>query len=265
MELHPAYGLSLPEKNWVPAPRYLLRRSRILKMLSGVKPGSWLEIGCGAGALLLDLSQRGFCCSTLEPSTHALTLVDVIRKKYCFPLDVYTQPRQVPDGLFDCVGAFEVLEHIEDDTAELHQWAAWLRPGGLLFLSVPAHKRKWNATDTWAGHHRRYEKEHLIEKLKNAGLQIERFECYGFPLANILDPLRSRMHSAEMARDEQKTNHKTDTATAQSGTNRRTETKMYPLLKSLPGKLIMYTAFRIQTLFLNRDMGNGYLAVARKK
>jgi hypothetical protein len=40
---------------------------------------------------------------------------------------------------------------------------------------------------------------------------------------------------------------------------------MYPLLQSLPGRLIMNMAFRMQTLFLNRDLGNGYLAVARKK
>jgi SAM-dependent methyltransferase len=266
MELHSAYGVSLPEKNWIPAPRYLMRRNRILNLLQEITPGSWLEIGCGAGALLFDLSQKGFNCSILEHSSHALTLVDAVRKEYGFALDIYTQPQDIPAELFDCVGAFEVLEHIEDDTAALRQWSQWLCKDGLLLLSVPAHMQKWNASDTWAGHFRRYEKNQLIEMLKNAGLEVEHFECYGFPLANMIDPLRSRIRASEIARDDRKdNNHERDKATAQSGTNRKTETRMYPLLKSLPGRLIMDMAFRIQTLFLNMDLGNGYLVVARKK
>jgi SAM-dependent methyltransferase len=266
MELHPAYGLSIPEKNWVPAPRYLLRRNRILNLLHGINPGAWLEIGCGAGALLLDLSQKGFCCSILETSPHALTLVDAVREKYGFALDIYTQPENIPADFFDCCGAFEVLEHIRDDTAALRQWSQWLRKDGLLFLSVPAHMHRWNATDTWAGHYRRYERKQLLETLKAAGFEIERCENYGFPLANMLEPFRSRMHAAEMARDDREgNNHQRDKATAQSGINRKTDTRMYPLLQSLPGRLIMNMAFRMQTFFLNRDLGNGYLAVARKK
>jgi len=266
MELHSAYGVSLPEKNWIPAPRYLMRRNRILNLLQEITPGSWLEIGCGAGALLFDLSQKGFSCSILEHSPHALTLVDAVRKEYGFALDIYTQPQNIPSELFDYIGAFEVLEHIEDDTTALCQWLQWLRKDGLLFLSVPAHMRQRTATDTWAGHYRRYEKKQLVETLEAAGLEIERCECYGFPLANMIAPFRSRMHAAEMARDNQEGNdHKRDSATTQSGTNRKTETRMYPLLKSLPGRLLMDMAFRLQTLFLNMDLGNGYLVVARKK
>ncbi len=266
MEFHPAYGVSLPEKNWIPAPRYLLRRNRILNLLHGITPGAWLEIGCGAGALLLDLSQKGFRCSTLETSTQALTLVAALKAKYGFSLNVYTKPHNIPADLFDCIGAFEVLEHIKDDSAALRQWAQWLRKDGLLFLSVPAHMRKWNATDTWAGHYRRYEKKQLVATLRASGLEIVRCECYGFPLANMTAPFRSRMHAAEMARDNREgSNNKCDSATAQSGINRKTDTRMYPMLTSLPGRLLMSMAFRIQALFLDMDLGNGYLAVARKK
>jgi SAM-dependent methyltransferase len=264
MEVHPAYGISLPEKNWIPAPRYLLRRNRVLSLLKTFTPGTWLEIGCGAGALLLDLSLRGFRCSVLETSPHALELLDALRQQYPFELDIHTQPQTVPAESFNCIGAFEVLEHIKDDINALRQWAQWLSKDGRLFVSVPAHKRKWNATDTWAGHYRRYERDQLFELFSAAGLTVKRCECYGFPLANMLDPLRSRMHAAQLTRDDHKdTQH--SSATARSGTDRKREKRMYPLLKSLPGRLIMSLAFRTQALFLNTELGNGYLVVAEKK
>ena len=52
MEIHPVYGISFPERGWVPAPRYLLRRDRVLRLLARLPVGRLLEIGCGSGALL---------------------------------------------------------------------------------------------------------------------------------------------------------------------------------------------------------------------
>ena len=74
MDLHPVYGPSLPEAGWVPAPSYLLRRRRILALMADQQPGRYLEIGCGAGALLYDLQARGFECQALETSPDALAL-----------------------------------------------------------------------------------------------------------------------------------------------------------------------------------------------
>ena len=73
-------------------------------------------------------------------------------------------------GQFDLVCAFEVLEHIEDDAAAVRQWAARLRPGGWLLLSVPAHQRRYGPADELVGHFRRYDPARLTALLARCGL-----------------------------------------------------------------------------------------------
>jgi SAM-dependent methyltransferase len=58
-------------------------------------------------------------------------------------------------GSVSAAGMFDVLEHIEDEGGALRQVRALLRPGGLLFLTVPGY-RLLNSADDVAGHYRRY-------------------------------------------------------------------------------------------------------------
>lgn len=60
MYVHPVFGPVAPELGWVPAPRYLLRRSRVLRLLATVERGRLLEIGCGAGVLCQEVARLGF-------------------------------------------------------------------------------------------------------------------------------------------------------------------------------------------------------------
>ena len=59
MAFHPILGVSAPERGRAPAPRYLLRRDRILDLIDGLPRGHLLEVGCGAGALLADFCLWG--------------------------------------------------------------------------------------------------------------------------------------------------------------------------------------------------------------
>ena len=45
------YGAVL-EGRWVPAPRFVLRRDRVLPLVEGLPAGRVIEVGCGSGALL---------------------------------------------------------------------------------------------------------------------------------------------------------------------------------------------------------------------
>lgn len=259
---HPVYGISAPEKGWVPAPRYLMRRERILKILDPFPRGNLLEIGCGAGALLKDLSIRGFACSALETSNDALELARYINKDDP-NVKLYHQPQDTWRLKFDYILAFEVLEHIRDDADTLKLWINWLKKDGRILISVPANPSKWNSTDVWAGHFRRYDRIGLMRLMENAGLSLEHFECYGFPLCNAIEPIRSHYHKKQLQRQAADVNE-VGQHTRRSGVERTLETKLYPIQASWIGTKIMQLFFTLQDLFRTTDLGNGYLVLGRK-
>jgi SAM-dependent methyltransferase len=258
MERHPLFGLSAPERGWVPAPRYALRRDRLLSLARRLDRGRLLEVGPGAGALLSDLAALGFSCAALETSEEALRLAGELNPG----TRIARAPAADWNQAFDALVACEVLEHIGDDRAALEEWRGWLRPGGHLLLSVPAHARRWSATDVWAGHFRRYEEDDLRSLLERAGFEIVELECYGFPLSNLIEPLRAWSHRRALRR---RTERGLQEATAQSGVERGLEARLWPLQASAPGRLLFRAAFRLQEAFRHRDLGTGYLVLARRK
>jgi 2-polyprenyl-3-methyl-5-hydroxy-6-metoxy-1,4-benzoquinol methylase len=259
MEYHHLYGPSVPEKFWVPSPSYILRRHRIIRLMKGFKPGKLLEVGCGAGTLLYEMSQRSFVCEALESSQNALTIARHVNESN---VKFYDTPMQWKER-FDYLFAFEVLGHIEDDCAALATWGSYLKPGGVMLISVPAHMRKWTASDVWAGHFRRYERSALLE-LVSKNFIVEHCENYGFPLANMIAPIRSQIHARSLKKRNKYKHIGQAFNTEQSGVARNTESKYYWLLKSLPGRILMHIFFLLQNLSAQKDWGNGYLVLARK-
>lgn len=245
----------------MPSPSYLLRRHRVLGMLAGLPAGRLLEIGCGAGALLYDLGRRGFEVSALEPSAEARQLALYINRETT-GLPVFGFPQAHWHASFDYLLSCEVLEHIEDDEAALRQWHGWLKPGGHLVLSVPAHCSRWSASDEWAGHCRRYERLGLLDLVRDCGFSPKAVECYGFPLANLIEPLRGMYHGRRLcggtARD------RAD-CSLRSGIERSLETRLYPLQTSLPGTLCMKFFFAMQKLFLRTSLGTGFIALCTRR
>lgn len=265
MKIHPFYGPILIDKGWVPAPRYLMRRDLILAILKGTKKAQLLEIGTGPAALHYELSINGLSCFGLEQSQAALKIAHSLHKKNGLS-KIYREPQPSWKNRFDWVMAFEVLEHIEDDISALIQWRNFLKPGGHVLISVPAHQNKWNMTDIWAGHFRRYERIQLQELFEKCGFIVDDIFCYGFPIANIIEPIRSLYHGKLLQRsskhqlsDENKKN-KTD----QSGIHRSLEKKLFPLYSNPFGVLFMRIAFWMQQQFLQTDLGTGYIVQARR-
>ncbi len=79
---------------------------------------------------------------------------------------------------FDVVGAFDVLEHVEDDSLILENvWRA-LRPGGGTILLVPQHPRLWSEADVMANHVRRYVRRDLVAKVRAAGFDPVRVTSF---------------------------------------------------------------------------------------
>jgi SAM-dependent methyltransferase len=76
------------------------------------------------------------------------------------------------DDRFDSVMYIDVLEHIEDDRAELRRAAAHLRPGGTLVVLAPAHQWLFTAFDAAIGHYRRYTRSSLAAAVP-PGLRVQ--------------------------------------------------------------------------------------------
>ncbi|NII12131.1 class I SAM-dependent methyltransferase [Oleiagrimonas sp. C23AA] len=262
MQYTPLLGPASPENGWVPAPRYLLRRRRILRQLQRFAPGKVLEIGCGAGMLLQELSSRGFECTALETSAQARQLIEKVATETGHDIHIAQAPSSSWEGTFPLVMAFEVLEHIEHHHEALRQWASWLAPGGTLLMSVPAHPRLWNAADVWAGHYRRYTRAGLIEAIQAAGLEIEHIECFGFPLGNLTEQMQARGIRRRLPeRDQDLGDHQANSD--RSGIERNHVLRWYPMMRSLPGRLALHAAFAAQALTCRLPLGNGYLLRAR--
>ncbi|MGI8594270.1 MAG: class I SAM-dependent methyltransferase [Solirubrobacteraceae bacterium] len=87
-------------------------------------------------------------------------------------------------GSADLVYSLNVLEHIADDAGAMREMARALRPGGRLFVLVPAHPRLYTELDRSYGHHRRYTRSSLRGLLEGAGLVVDdiaSFNLLGIP------------------------------------------------------------------------------------
>jgi SAM-dependent methyltransferase len=100
----------------------------------------------------------------------------------------------------DLVCAFEVLEHLEDDRLALEEWRSYIRPGGHLLLSVPAHPNRFGPMDTHAGHFRRYPPGGLKSLVESVGMVDVSCQLYGGPLGYALEAVRNRIDAKKLAR-----------------------------------------------------------------
>ena len=139
-----------------------------------------LEVGAGEGAVGARLARR-YDYVGVEPDPQSRARA---RER------VETVLEALPDESFDLVCAFEVLEHVADDRAELRAWRDRLRPDGWLLLSVPAHEKRFGPADRRVGHVRRYEPGGLAELVTETGFEHPRVVTYGFPLGYALEAAR---------------------------------------------------------------------------
>ena len=100
-----------------------------------------LEIGCGTGHNLAMLGQFGKVDALeLDDEARALAEKRLGRKVMSAPLP---ELAGVPKARYDLIGAFDVIEHIDDDAAALASIATRLKPGGKFVMTVPAHQWMW--------------------------------------------------------------------------------------------------------------------------
>ncbi|MBX9690286.1 MAG: class I SAM-dependent methyltransferase [Candidatus Obscuribacterales bacterium] len=73
--------------------------------------------------------------------------------------------QKLENEIIDSVLCINVLEHIDKHKDALQNLMTVIRPGGHLFLFVPAFNALYTDLDRLAGHHRRYRKEDILALL----------------------------------------------------------------------------------------------------
>ncbi len=214
---------------------------------------SILEIGCGLGGLSQLLAER-FPYAAVEMDAGAAAAAGERVRPYGGTVLHGDVSALEPEFHADVVCAFEVIEHIEDDSAALAEWASRVTPGGRLILTTPSHPERFGPWDSRVGHWRRYDAQAMVERLERIGLTDVDAQCYGGPVSFALDAVRQQVARLYRHRD--------------LGNQQEATMKSGQLLQprgALTGRLMhlaSYPAVALARAFPGR--GTGLIAVGRR-
>ncbi len=162
-----------------PQPHVIMKDILINKLItkSGLpRESRFLDIGCGRGRILKMLAARGFKGVGIDLQDICL---EICRKRLAGTGIELKNSLDELEGTFDLIIMSSVLEHIKDDQGYLRTISRLLNRGGFFLFTVPGDMRLYGKRDIAYGHYRRYEKQELIDKLGNAGLQMHTLWSYG--------------------------------------------------------------------------------------
>ena len=155
-----------------------------------------LDIGFGAGSLLDEAKLQGWNVRGIEVSQPAF---EQARRN---GFDVYCgtiRDAAYPDSFFDVVCASEILEHLPEPEAELHEIARILRPGGLFWGTTPSARSlsfrlmgpQWT-TISPPEHTQLYSPSGIEKLLSDAGFVDVRVTTSGLNVSEVANYYRGR-------------------------------------------------------------------------
>jgi len=139
---------------------------------------NFLEIGCGTGYVLSGVAEALPALRLSGSEVSSSGLVHAAKRVPQAQL-MQMDARNIPFvEEFDVIGAFDVVEHIEDDGQVLRQICRALATNAGVLLTVPQHPFLWSEYDVRAHHVRRYRARELKEKVMGAGFEIIRITSF---------------------------------------------------------------------------------------
>jgi SAM-dependent methyltransferase len=160
---------------WYDTRNYVLRLALRRFPVDGVL---W-DVGSGSGIVTEYLMREGWRAVGVEPNAHGAQ-ISASRgvPSICGVLDDLA----LPDNSLAGVGMFDVLEHLDDRRAMLTEVHRVLKPGGRMYLTLPALQSLWTGFDEADGHRLRYSRATIRDEVERVGLTIE-YDRYFFLLS----------------------------------------------------------------------------------
>jgi ubiquinone/menaquinone biosynthesis C-methylase UbiE len=160
--------------------------------------GSFLEVGCGSGVVLMALREELPHVRLVGCDLYSEGL-EIARRRLPDVELVELDARRLPfDAEFDVAGAFDVIEHVDEDEQVLASMYRSVRPGGGVLLLAPQHPWLWSEHDRVVEHRRRYTRGELVGKVRAAGLEVAEISSFvttllpGMALSRFADRVRRR-------------------------------------------------------------------------
>lgn len=175
-------GLSSQQKKLV-LQDYDLRITNLARFILKKLPYSrarLIDVGAGNGLVLRIFKKKGFAVSGMELSPalcEAMTKNPKMKGINVFQGDISNKKG---GEKYDIVLASDVIEHIKDDRQALRNLSSFLKPGGYLVITVPAHSHLFGKRDKLWGHYRRYDKHFLVKQLSALKGEIVSLSYWNF-------------------------------------------------------------------------------------
>lgn len=156
-----------------------------MKVMNKEQRPTWMDIGCGDGALVMTASDFGFNAIGLDSRAETVSRI----KALGFSSQQIDFMNIDENEKVDTISMMDVLEHIPYPTTALKKIKKLLRPGGALIISTPdLTSSSWRIMDAMKSnpywieieHHHNFSRDRLFNML---------VEC-GFVIAGLSTPYR---------------------------------------------------------------------------
>lgn len=147
---------------------------------NGLKVGKVLDIGCGVGDFLHTAEMHGWECTGVEPSEDAKVIA---QKRMNGKIISSEDLENIPEGYFDLITMWHVLEHVDDLRWQVEQLRRLVKPKGRVVIALPNYKsydgqyykELWAAYDV-PRHLNHFNKTTLTKIFKANGMELVKID-----------------------------------------------------------------------------------------
>ena len=155
-----------------------------------------MEIGCGHGVLRAQIENNTQWTVDGCDLDHASLKNNKQLRGDVYLYNIFDRAHFLKE-YYDFIILYDVIEHIENVKIFMDAALYHLKPGGYVFINVPALNSLYSRYDKVVGHCRRYDKEMMVKELTDCGLNIVHMNYWGFSFLPVLQLRKKILESVE--------------------------------------------------------------------